>query len=457
MSHSKSFFSRHPAVVPVLLGLAIVIVSALALVYAIGSRDALPPADGDLALERLEIPDEANAYTAFIAAAEAYAPPTPANLLSDYLEGRPVDTNALKAFVAVNHETYALMQPAANRAHCIFPCFQDFFAETPGFRKLRLLARLLLVKGSLALGESDYAGAKEAIAALIRFGGLVQEHPESYVQHMMGIWMLEEGLTIAMKLAQDPDAPTEALRTVAEALAQTPSITNGFIWAMKAEYRLGTLVIDAVATGTVPPDLQFNPYDPFGGSEGGLLRVGGSPLPRYLIHPNRTKRLYAEHIRDFIENAPRSYANMTLTSSPTPSRLNRVLRNVRPNNIGYLMLEFMSPCLDTYRQRLCVSRSNLAAARLVVALHLHRREHGAFPDRLDALVPDELEAVPLDPFDGRPFRYDAKRRIVYSVGKNLVDDGGSSLRLKGSASDPESRRRWNAEDAVYRIEAASGK
>ena len=73
------------------------------------------------------------------------------------------------------------------------------------------------------------------------------------------------------------------------------------------------------------------------------------------------------------------------------------------------------------------------------------------------LVPDELEAVPLDPFDGRPFRYDAKRRIVYSVGKNLVDDGGSSLRLEGSASDPESRRRWNAEDAVYRIEAASGK
>ena len=99
----------------------------------------------------------------------------------------------------------------------------------------------------------------------------------------------------------------------------------------------------------------------------------------------------------------------------------------------------------------------MAAARLVVALQLHRREHGTFPDRLDALVPGELEAVPLDPFDGKPFRYDARRGIVYSVGKNLVDDGGSSLRLEGSASDPEPRRRWNAEDAVYRIEAASGK
>jgi hypothetical protein len=65
MSHSKSFISRHPAIVPVLLGLAIFIVSALVLVYAIGSRDSLPPADGDLALERPEVPDEANAYIAF--------------------------------------------------------------------------------------------------------------------------------------------------------------------------------------------------------------------------------------------------------------------------------------------------------------------------------------------------------------------------------------------------------
>ena len=57
-------------------------------------------------------------------------------------------------------------------------------------------------------------------------------------------------------------------------------------------------------------------------------------------------------------------------------------------------------------------------------------------------------AVPLDPFDGKSFRYDPKRRVVYSVGKNLVDNGGSAMPLKGKPSDPELRRRHNAEDAV---------
>lgn len=66
-------------------------------------------------------------------------------------------------------------------------------------------------------------------------------------------------------------------------------------------------------------------------------------------------------------------------------------------------------------------------------------------------------AVPLDPFDGKPFRYDPKRGVVYSVGKNLVDNGGSAMLLEGSPSDPEPLRRRNAEDAVYPIEAPSGK
>ena len=454
MSHSKSFFSRHPAVVPVLLGLAIAIVSALALVYAIGSRDALPPADGDLALERLEIPDEANAYTAFIAAAEAYAPPTPANLLSDYLEGRPVDTNALKAVIASNDVSHALLCQGTARAFCIVPCVDIDDIRQPCVGNWLELLRVIKVKGELARGEGDYAAAAETSVALIRFGVLVQEHPETLIQFLIGRAILETGLTAGVKLAQEPDAPAEALRTVAEAMAQVPPLTNSFIRAMKAEYRLGSLGLDAYAAGPVPSPSRMYLWQE---SLEKVVRIGGRPLLRYCIQPNRTKRLYADHIRDFISNAPRSYADMTLTSSPTPSRLNRVLRYIRPNSVGEMLLQLMDPVLDDQLGKLCVSRSDLAAARLVVALQLHRREHGAFPERLDALVPDELEAVPLDPFDGRPFRYDAKRRIVYSVGKNLVDDGGSSLRLKGGASDPEPRRRWNAEDAVYRIEAASGK
>ncbi len=39
-------------------------------------------------------------------------------------------------------------------------------------------------------------------------------------------------------------------------------------------------------------------------------------------------------------------------------------------------------------------------------------------------MPAYLDALPVDPFDGRPVRYSREKKIVYSVGKDLVDGGG---------------------------------
>ena len=55
-----------------------------------------------------------------------------------------------------------------------------------------------------------------------------------------------------------------------------------------------------------------------------------------------------------------------------------------------------------------MEREELAARRaslLLLALRLHRAEKGAIPATLDALAPGYLPAVPLDPYDDRPFRY----------------------------------------------------
>lgn len=67
----------------------------------------------------------------------------------------------------------------------------------------------------------------------------------------------------------------------------------------------------------------------------------------------------------------------------------------------------------------------LAATRLLVALRAHELDHGQLPGALDELVPTCLDAVPLDPCDGQPLRYDRERRCVYSVGEDLQDAGGA--------------------------------
>jgi hypothetical protein len=61
------------------------------------------------------------------------------------------------------------------------------------------------------------------------------------------------------------------------------------------------------------------------------------------------------------------------------------------------------------------------------ALERHRLQKGTYPKTLDALVPDFLPAVPIDPMDGKPIRYaqtDNGLFRLWSVGDDREDQNG---------------------------------
>ncbi|MEN9361502.1 MAG: hypothetical protein RL095_3037 [Verrucomicrobiota bacterium] len=72
---------------------------------------------------------------------------------------------------------------------------------------------------------------------------------------------------------------------------------------------------------------------------------------------------------------------------------------------------------------------------LETALRLHQSRcaclnyleaHSQPPPDLATLVKDGLlQEIPIDPWDGKPLRYDGKRGILWSVGDNLTDEGGT--------------------------------
>jgi hypothetical protein len=62
---------------------------------------------------------------------------------------------------------------------------------------------------------------------------------------------------------------------------------------------------------------------------------------------------------------------------------------------------------------------------LQLALRLHELEHGHLPATLDALVPAYVPSVPMDVISGTPFLWNAKLQVLYTMGKNGKDDGGS--------------------------------
>jgi hypothetical protein len=67
-----------------------------------------------------------------------------------------------------------------------------------------------------------------------------------------------------------------------------------------------------------------------------------------------------------------------------------------------------------------------AVERTAVALLRFRAERNEFPDVLAALSPEYITILPRDPYDEQPLRFKKTERgwVVYSVGPDLVDDGG---------------------------------
>jgi len=76
------------------------------------------------------------------------------------------------------------------------------------------------------------------------------------------------------------------------------------------------------------------------------------------------------------------------------------------------------------REHDSLARLRLAIAGL--ALEQFREEQGRLTDTLNDLEPRFLTELPQDPFTGAELRYRRlpKGYVIYSVGRDLIDDGG---------------------------------
>src|SRR5262249_42293386 len=84
---------------------------------------------------------------------------------------------------------------------------------------------------------------------------------------------------------------------------------------------------------------------------------------------------------------------------------------------------------SSYQVTAARENESLARLRLAItalALEQFRNQKGRLPDTLEELKPAFLADIPEDPFTGDDvlYRRFAKGYVVYSVGRDLVDDGG---------------------------------
>jgi hypothetical protein len=106
--------------------------------------------------------------------------------------------------------------------------------------------------------------------------------------------------------------------------------------------------------------------------------------------------------------------------------LKRLMGESPVNKVRYTLTFMLTPAVMKVTEASARGEVLRDLALAGIAARRYRLKHGELPTKLTQLVPDFLPQVPLDSFDGKPLRTSIKNGelVIYSVGKNLVDDGG---------------------------------
>jgi hypothetical protein len=437
-----------------LIGVAGVLVLGLGVLagaYRWAGRDEAPPEDADFAAERAEVAEAENAYTYFLQATNGTVAPTNMDLLAEYRMGKPVDEEAVRAVVEQNAESLAWIRRGAECAICQTPPAERIETLVPYIQPWLTLSRVLEARAR----QARLAGRPEAAVAdvqvALRFGDLIQRDATCLINYLVGLAIFSSAAEAAQEVARDPATPPEALARLAETLRKTGRFERGLRLALQAEYRMGCHVVDDLRRRQSPEALA----DILGmDGETWVKILQRAHHPAYSFKPHQTKRRLGEFYRRVIADIPKIYAD--LPPEKAEEEPVQMLTFLMPNAIGRLLLDLLEPAIGRILETRCKLEAMASGTGLVVACQRFARERGRWPAELSELVPDYLEAVPRDPYDGAGFRYSAEKGLAWAVGRNLTDEGGSTRLLAGAETGGQPNRdRTKAEDFVFEVRAAT--
>lgn len=131
-------------------------------------------------------------------------------------------------------------------------------------------------------------------------------------------------------------------------------------------------------------------------------------------------------------------------SDEVESRISELRQSSAVSRTKYAAVLNMFPALDRAAETAEQLLGQREGAMIGIALEAYRRQHGSYPDRLAALSPELLPAVPVDRITGQALNYRLidGRPVIYSVGVDRDDDGGRPALDHSQKPDPLRAGRW---------------
>lgn len=387
-------------------------------------------------------PSELNAYTLYKQVSNALDEEEKAQILDFVKTDRDPTAPEIKALLGRNQQFVEMLHQAIKRPSYYggSPYESSLILLSPptDITDYHVMADLLGLRSKVEVLSGNYLGAIEELKAIRSMVNHLQRAPDFF------LWFMSLAVT-----KQECDF-LEYL------LARTPSVNELFSFPIKATPSVFQscrgLVFQQEATELQLPFLMMQRKD----TMDDLLRIynemyesfGATPpviLP-YILHPVPRSVWRVFFGKSYLDEVRDKWKRINKITEPAFRRwrdlvpLRKELEGKRESLLNFILM-YDNYTFDSVNQNTSVLIYIDRIARLdayrrimdgAVAVSAYRESKGTYPETVDDLVPEFLETILIDPYDGKPLKMKKVQGglDLYSIGPVSRDlDGNSSERM----------------------------
>lgn len=280
----------------------------------------------------------------------------------------------------------------------LLPMYEWLLEEVASWREFVNIslgcARVLAERG-------DYHGAASLIEHCDRVPAMFTRQAFG-VEHLIGIALASTIATEIEFIATRPDVTRQALEMLRRSHERLSD--------------LGDLSVAIRGEGVVLRDWHYRTHTSWGRyipSIGEQTILGDGPIQKtelrerfedvkgYLSARRDASLAEADRLSERYEQAWRE-------EEPTERdrRIEAAYETVYALDDRYELLKSVAPVLGSIIRSRFEVQARITALGIILAMTEHRLDHADWPTSLDQLVPDYLDAIPVNPLTGDPFEYD---------------------------------------------------
>ncbi|MDO8529140.1 MAG: hypothetical protein Q7S18_00530 [bacterium] len=398
------------------------------------THDIPSPNDADLQLPVLNIPKESNAYFQFSEANDViYLPKDNIQSLSDLSENKNWDDALANDILNKNEKALNFFE-----AGIALPVYQVPELENPanysenlvlkGMASIRNLAKVNSIKALYLSRQGKDKEALDQSLKTIKMGQMFEDNQGALIQYLVGMAVKEIGLSNFRTILKYSHLSSTDLINYEKELDKYKESKIALQNTLKSEYIMLTnskiLAINPIFRGEKPAgDNELSNE-----LSNELLRET-PPLVRgnnFYYKPNETQNCVIKNYRKMVDVVGKNnYGEISKENLIEKTPINSYNIFFTENAVGNILCDIIGSIGENLATKKFQESFSVKETQLLLALKAYKQDTGNLPDSLDNLIPKYIPEIPQDPFDGKTIKYSPEKKIIYSTGKDLIDNGGS--------------------------------